>query len=70
LSAAADKPNLSWPNPADSSKNCLFRKIQRSPRPGLKQQASQYSGEPKFTSQFTSFLPKSAGNSNRDTHGK
>jgi hypothetical protein len=42
LSAAADKPDLSWPNPADSAKNCLFRKIQRSPRPGLKQKASQY----------------------------
>jgi hypothetical protein len=30
------------------SRNCLFRKIQRSPRPGLKQKASQYPGEPNF----------------------
>jgi hypothetical protein len=68
-SAAADKPDRSWPNPADSAKNCLFRKIQRSPRPGLKQKANQYSGEPKFTSQSTSSF-QSAGNTNCDTHGK
>jgi hypothetical protein len=27
--------------------NCLFRKIQRSPRPGLKQKGSQNPGKPK-----------------------
>jgi hypothetical protein len=32
--------------------NCLVRKIQRSPRPGLKQKASQNSGEAKLSSQF------------------
>jgi hypothetical protein len=33
--------------------NCLVRKIQRSPRPGLKQKASQNSGKAKLSSQFT-----------------
>jgi hypothetical protein len=32
--------------------NCLFRKIQRSPRPGLKQKASQNPGEPNFHRNF------------------
>jgi hypothetical protein len=50
--------------------HCLFRKIQRSPRPGLKQKANRYPGKPKLTSQFTRLLKNPASQSNCDTHGK
>jgi hypothetical protein len=46
----------------------LVRKIQRSPRPGLKQKASQNSGEAKLSSEFTRVIL--LARSNCDTHGK
>jgi len=52
------------------SQHCLFRKIQRSPRPGLKQKTSRYPGKPKFTSQSTRLLENPASQTNCDTHGK
>jgi hypothetical protein len=53
-------------------RNCLFRKIQRSPRPGLKQKASQNPGEPNFRRNYQTvfrvILP--TGQETIATHGK
>ena len=59
----------SWPTPADSA-TCLFRKVQRSPRPGLKQRSQPVSRQAKTC---TATQPGAFGTSSRgncDTHGK
>jgi hypothetical protein len=50
-----------------NSQNCLFRKIQRSPRPGLKQKASQYPGEPNLHRNSPGLFENPASQSNCDT---